>query len=494
MSVGTRYAEQPLVLLGLAAVGAAVVTAGTTERGQPLPPLVAVTAAAVAGFFARLWAVHRGRTWLSLTRDGFLIEDRHGTAEFLDDDVEDLATEAVPRYDRGVQCGTVRTGTVTFRAEVGGGALPFRYEYPTDQPDPLGLLLDRLLTRLIARAEAAVAGGDALRGDGWELTAAGLTAVAGRREVRVPADEVAAAEVVDRHVCVWPRGEPHPAVRVPVGSANALVLLGVLDRRLDRAGPAAGDDEEDMDGLGRVLFERGRSSPAGLIAVALAFAVPAAALGAAVNGPAGAAVGVAVLAVVGSPVFLAMLLTGGDVFRCHARGVYRRSCWRVRELRYEDVGTFAFSAARRYTNGMYTGSEVRLRFVPRADVGGRPVTFAASFQNGDEGLDDLREHVSRVVADGMRRRLDRGGSVGWTPGLRFRPDGLELTTPGGLFRRSETRLVPYHQVAGTEVRDGHFYLYLAGGRKPAYTTPVSADNFFPGLVLLDSARTRPVRA
>jgi hypothetical protein len=111
-------------------------------------------------------------------------------------------------------------------------------------------------------------------------------------------------------------------------------------------------------------------------------------------------------------VFLAVLLTAGDVFRCHTRGVYRRSCWMSRELRFEDVGTFTYSATRLYINGGYSGTYVRMRFAPRRGVNGRAVKFNTSIKNADAELENLREHVSRMVGAHMACGSARRGSNG----------------------------------------------------------------------------------
>jgi hypothetical protein len=53
-----------------------------------------------------------------------------------------------------------------------------------------------------------------------------------------------------------------------------------------------------------------------------------------------------------------------------------------------------------------------------------------------------------------------------------------------------TRLIPYDEIAGTDIQEGRFYLFLRGVRKAVYTAPVSADNFFPGLVVFEMIRYR----
>lgn len=485
-SVGSRYTEPLFVLLGFGAVGAVALTAYTAAQGELHPNLVAVVAVAVCLFLLRWWLVSRGRRWILPTEVGFILEDRHGTRSFTYDEILDLAMGSTIRYNGGVPRGTVCRGTIVTE----DCRVPFHYEFPLDQPDPLGFFFDRVLNCLIERAEADLAAGNAVPGERWELTETGLTFRTGRGERYVDAEDIAAAGVVGDHVCVWTQGESRASIRILVGSTNALVLLRLLNARITARGI---DPDDAIGGLGRVMFERGKSAnPFALLAVTLMFAAAFAGMGAlADDSIKGAALGLVVFAVVGSPVFLAVLLTAGNVFRCHALGVHSRFCWRSRELRYEDVGQFTYAATRSYYNGIYVGTSVRMRFTPRAGVGGRTVTFSASIKDGDADLDTLREHVSRVIAGQMRRRLEQGECPKWTDGLRFCPDGIEWTTPGGLFSRRVTRLIPYDEIAGTDIQEGHFYLFLRGVRKAVYTTPVSAENFFPGLALLEMVRYRP---
>ncbi len=482
LSVGSRYTEWPLILLGVGAAACAALLAYGTANGKMPPAFAEVTGGVIALFLLRGWLVARGRRWITPTDEGFVLEDRRGARAFADADVSDLATESTVRYGNGVPKAVVRGGAIALP----DGRVPFRYDYPLDRPDPLGEFLDRVLLRLTDQASAVVAAGGALEGDGWELTRDGLVVRSGGREKGLATEDVAAADVLDGRVCVWGRGEERPFARVPVGSANARVLLALLEGVVKANG--AGRDDS-VGGLGRVLFERGRSeNPLALLLLTLLFVGAGTAVGGWAGGVRGAVFGTLGVCAVGSPVFLVMLLTAGNVFRCHTGGVYRRSCWRSRELRFEDVGAFTYAATRTYINGGYAGTTVWMRFSPRRGAGGRPVTFSASVTNADAELESLREHVSRVVGARLLQRLEGGESVAWADGLRLRPDGLEWTASGGLFGRAVTRLVPYDEIAGTDIQEGQFYLFLRGVRKAVHTAPVSAANFFPGLLVLETLR------
>jgi len=469
-----------LILLGLGAAGAVALAGYDAAQGEPHPELIAAAAAANSLFFLRWWFVARARRWFTPTENGFILEDQEGTRSFTFDEISDLATASTIRYDGGVPRRTVRRGTIV----TNDCRVPFHYEFPLSQPDPLGFFFNSVERCLIERAKAALAAGATVRGERWEWTATGLTLQSQRCEQYVDAEEISAVAVVAEHVCVWTRGESHPSIRIPVGSANALVLLYLLDENLTARGI---DPDEGVGGLGRVLFERGKSNLFALLAVTLVFASVFAAIGAAADGISGALVGVVMFAVIASPLLLIVALTA-NFFRCHARGVYCRSLWRTREIRFEDVGRFSYGAVRNYHHGIHTGTHVRMRFEPK--TGGRPVTFAGPIKDGDVDLDSLRDHVSRAIAANLLHELQQGECVGWTEGLRFRPEGLEWTKPGGMFSRRVTRIIPYAEIAGTDIQQGHFYLFLCGVTKAVYTTPVAADNFFPGLVLLNMVQQR----
>ena len=217
LSAGSRYTEFPLVLLGLGAAACTALVAYGTANGKMPPAFVEATGVVVALFLLRGWLVARGRRWISPTEQGFILEDRHGTRSITDDDISDLATESTVYYGNGAPKAIVRRGAIILR----DGRVPFRYDFPLNQPDPLGLFLDRVLARLTDRAAAAIAAGDALQGDRWELTEDGLVVRSGGGERGLAAEDVVAADVVDGHVCVWGRREEHPFARIPVGSANA---------------------------------------------------------------------------------------------------------------------------------------------------------------------------------------------------------------------------------------------------------------------------------
>jgi hypothetical protein len=480
--VGARFWDTALILIG----GGAVMAAVLTYREIGLPRGNAAYSWIPAGvflgiFLLRLAHIVRNRRWITPAHDGLVLDARGRRVFVADDQVDDLAYTSRLRYDSGRAVGTRTEGQLL----VGTGGPPvrfrFRHDVPFDRHDPLAEVFDRILNGLTHRVGAELSA-HPLAGTDWELDSEGLTIGGGHGRRVLPIRDVAAVDLLEAKVCVWAVGEPTPCLRVPADSPGALVLARLLARELQDNPRAEGDDHE---GLGRVLFERAKSSSvAAAVGLLLLLGSLSAAAGCwAVGEPTGATLG-ATFAAVTSPVCLHAWFSRRNVFRCCTRGVFQRTAFGSAELRYENVGSFTYGATRHYVNGAYTGTKVEMQFRPRTRAAGRPINFSASLDGGDEELDDLRQHIARVIAGRMRRRLADGQAVDWTSDVGFRPDGLEIAARVGLFRRLEVRVLPYDHVAGIDLKDGVFYLFEHGRKRAVYQTPVSVENFFPGFELL----------
>jgi hypothetical protein len=328
--------------------------------------------------------------------------------------------------------------------------------------------------------------GRPLEGDGWLLDRTGLTHGSGPDEATIPVPAVAAVDIIDGKVCVWRAGDAEPAVRVPAGSPNALLLSHLLGRELAARPPAP----DDGPGLGRVIFQRDHSiGPAKLTLFGiLALGATLAGLGLGASAwNAGFPVKMTVIAgcliVSPIPMWVGAFFNRVNVFRCHNRGVCKVSARGAAELRYEDVSGFTYSLVRHYHNGAYTGTQVAMTFDPRSGDAKDKVVYSASIKNADEELDNLRDHVGRVVAAKLLARWQAGEPVAWTDGAAFTADGLDVP-PGGLLGRGDRRLVPFAEVAGHEFKDGTLYVYQTGQKKSVFSAKTSAANFFPGYFLL----------
>jgi hypothetical protein len=164
-------------------------------------------------------------------------------------------------------------------------------------------------------------------------------------------------------------------------------------------------------------------------------------------------------------------------------GVYQSGLRGEKSLRYADVASFSYGATRHYYNGAYTGTSLNMNFQPLAQVDCKPVKYSTTVKNADEALDDLRDHISRVIAGRMSNELAQDGSVRWTSNLTFHQNGIQYT-PSGFIGRKEPVLLPWDQFQGVDIQDGVFHLFEKNKPKSVMQENVSQANFFPGYYLL----------
>lgn len=496
ISIGSTYADAWYICCwvfgGLFLLIALIVAAAA----QQLTPAAVLAGIGVLFF---LFAVIRGmgiasrRRWLTSTRTGFVLEDRRGEFEFEDEAITDLGTWAKVRFSNGAPKGVTRTGALFVQADEFASRLEFQYEWGLNEEDPLGDFIERNLERLTKQATRAMEGGKEVSGDDWVLDKDGLTYADKGEDRTVPMAKLAAVDIVDGKVCVWRTGEPMPVVKVPAPSPNALVLYRVLTKRFE--GRPQSESEDDGT-LGRVIFERNKSlTTATLVMLFILSGVfTLIAIGLVVVGltsrprePGMALAGGGVLVLSGLIVF-ASLFYRVNIFRCHALGVSRVTTRGEVSMRFKDVRIFTYSAVRNYYNGSYTGTVINLKFEA---MKGEKLTYSATFKNADDEIDNLREHVSRVIAEHMRKKLVDGKTVAWTDRVRFTPEGLEIAGKSGLFGKGDDLFIPYAKVADATLDAGNFALIAEGRKKPVYETLVSTPNFFPGYVLLILIRFTP---
>jgi hypothetical protein len=96
--------------------------------------------------------------------------------------------------------------------------------------DRLGAVLVFLLAGLVEVTERKVRDGGTVAGWDWVLTREGLSAPADDHPI--PLEEIGAVTVRQRKVAVWRPEERYPFFVVPDDTANALLLMALLSRRL----------------------------------------------------------------------------------------------------------------------------------------------------------------------------------------------------------------------------------------------------------------------
>ena len=354
------------------------------------------------------------RLWLEdLEEDRFTLSDKRRTVELADTDLVEMATKVSVFYENGLPKSGQRKTTLLVDAPEFPTELDLSYKRPLKNPDPLAELFERWHTTMMAKAEEELQTSGVIVGTNWSLTRDDMSyqpeGKAKADEVSVSVRSVAAAEIVDRNVCLWADGEDLPFLKVPLGTPNAIALL-VMISKLNRDKPAS---NADAKGLGRVIFERNAGWSKGAISGSVIFGLILLVGGSALifsqlnNGP--PTLGVYILAaglcVIGIGLPLAGWLQRKNLLRCHERGLHRNINGKVTELRYEDIRSLTYSAVRHYYNGAYTGTIVSLLFTT---YDGASTKYTATFKNADDELDNLRDHASRVMAGTMLKKLEAG--------------------------------------------------------------------------------------
>jgi hypothetical protein len=437
---------------------------------------------------ARGVIVARGRQWITPTDEGLIFESNNGEFEFRDDDIVELGTWAKVVYSNGEPKSIQRDGLFILSAGEYRGDLKYSYTYPLQEPDPLAGLLDRNLERLTQGVVQQLARDEPLVGEGWEFDGTELVSTVDRTSEPVPLSAMTAVDVIDDKLNVWVKGEAKPAMLIPAGGVNALILLRHLAKKLEDRGPRT---DEDVPGLGRVIFERDHSTSSGVAICCWVFFLAIAAIGVAMivwnlmqqNGTPGYYIVGGLMAFLGVVIPWAIWANRVNIFRCHTRGVCKITTSATKQLEYKDVREFSYSVVRNYTNGAYTGTNMAISFSPDKDSGLETIDYSASVQRIDAEVDNLREHVSLVIASQMKQRLNTGVDVPWTAGFIFTPEGLDVQVPGGVFSKGKSLLVPYLECA-MNMHEGNFYLFRKSDNKQLHSIPVTQPNFFPGHILL----------
>jgi hypothetical protein len=437
----------------------------------------------------RFFVLSARRLWLEDLEDGqFALSDNRRTVELTDADLVEMNTNVSTYYENGVPKYGQRKTTLVLDAPEFPTELELYHKWPIKNDDPLTELFSRWHTAMMVKAEQELQSAGVLVGKDWSLTRDEVNyqlQINGKSvEDSVPMRSIAAAEVVDRKVCLWADGEDLPFLKVPLGTPNAIALMVMIAKfNKDKPAPAG-----NAKGLGRVIFERNAGWTKGAIIGGVIFGLILIAGGLVMlvyqlkNPP--SSTGMFILAggliLFGIALPLAGWYQRMNLLKCHERGLHRNINGKITEMRYEEIRSFTYTATRHYYNGAYTGTIVTMQF---DDHDGGTTKYTANFKNADDELDNLRDHVSRVMAGTMLKKLEAGQDVPWTGEMTFEPDGLDIQGGKGLFSKVKEQFLEWADIDNFGMDQGQFAIFAYGEKKPVYQTTVSQPNFFPGFYL-----------
>ncbi|RKG78921.1 hypothetical protein D7W79_11710 [Corallococcus exercitus] len=383
----------------------------------------------------------------------------------------------------GMQNGFVRLMNFTWK----GDWIEVFQRTQANTRDTFGPVLDQLLQRLADAAKAKIEAGDVLHGQGWMLGSQELIVAS---HGAMPLRALTHIGTFDRKVSFWREGEELPFFCVANDSPNARQLQLLTQRQLQlRERPQQSEREQPTSGpLGRILFERKPS--AGTREIARFLAIIAVLLGVLMSiNLAPDPVVVPIMGMLWGAAAGLVYLARVE-FRVYELGVTQRKL-RERTLRYSELTSFQFATVRTYRTGVYTGTALGMRFTPGPGL--RAITHDQITEGNDADLEALREHVAGIVATQLFERFQRGDDIPWGSMARFTQKGLVIRIPRLLHYDGE-RLLPYGARLRFHIEQGGFFLFVGPETKAALALPCGADNFYPGLKLLETLMSSAEKA
>lgn len=460
----------------LAMVGIVVMVA--SEEGKVIGNVMFWGGAVISGVTeVTVFILQKRRVWVLDTGSGFTLYEPTGESTIADPDVFAVSLWDKSIYTNGEFKGILRN----VRLWVRNREEPIRMTYKiTDKsPERVTELLQRHLDRLVEQGSELLSQGGEILGEGWALKQGGLRVEQGDNQSLVPVEQIAALDILKDEVCIWKINEQVASIRFPIASRNSHLLVHLLAKQLPE------DRDESLtsgEGLGRVMFEKPlglKTQPwiALLILSVLLFPVIAFF---SLLGAVAASAGIAGLST------LFWWLDRERCFRVCYNGVFLHGRTGEKQLRFDALESFTYSVTRNYYNGAYTGTTLSLTFVPLPSVEGNKITFNRTFKNEDTDFDNLRDHVSGIMAVRMGKELEETGRVPWTKDVTFCSEGLEYRPSGWLGKKQETLMLPWGQIANFNFQDGVLHIWQVGKNKSVIHESSSAPNLFPGFLLFVS--------
>jgi len=173
-------------------------------------------------------------------------------------------------------------------------------------------------------------------------------------------------------------------------------------------------------------------------------------------------------------------------FRCYENGVEELRLFSRKWFRYEDLLSFGY-----YESIIYYKSTIpisftyALTFVPRPESGQEPIHFSIQPLIEEPIYQELRDHVSTILAEQMLAAFEKHGIAAWTRNMVLEQTGLRCVTPAASGSQ-QSFLIPYANICDHVVEGREFRLYRDQDKQPCLIEDTLSLNFFPGLLVFES--------
>lgn len=432
--------------------------------------------------------VRSRRRWVQITDAGFVVTDRRGTREFHDSDVSGISLELHLKSGLGDANTCTRTCRLSLETSGGRERIELVNTFPEGYPDPLDLLIRRVVKELYLRAKRLVERGGSFAGEGWVLERHSLRVSRGREVQEFPLSDLVVVDVHDNAVCIWKRGLAEPAIKIPLEAANAHVLKRFLSVQFAKR-PETDAPHSSGHELGRVLFERRMSRSEivlwsillrGLSVGAVLF------ISSLINGlPIWTS---ALLSTALGTLFMLPLLLQPVSFCCHEFGIRQtRRLRREKRIRFEDLNVFTYIARRR--EQVYAQRQFKFIFVSYAPGHHERITYSTTRRSEDPELNHMWELACQSIASRMLADVRMGRNVVWTSNVRFVPGGVDYRT-AGLLGLKPALFLGFGDVDRFEIIGGRLHVWAKDRKKPVFNADIEERNFYPGLLVFSAMQER----
>ena len=435
----------------------------------------------ILSFVALAISLRRRLSWrfsAQMFTEGFTLDSK----TFRFDEVESLSIGEKFRLSNGKPIGIDR------RFVVRGARRRVEVRYFSGRTNPLAAFMEKLIDGVAAAAARKMQSG--IRGTGWQLDLTGIT-TPGKGTMRF--DEIGEVGMFDTAIRIWRRGGENAFLSVPADSENAVILLPLLENRIQPgttappASPASSTGGVSVlalsvastDPLGRLLFVRQPQQLLGVLTGIFGGFTPGIPFFWMSIKTTDELLGAVVMTIV-APLCLALTLHIFTlVIRFHEHAVVKKSVYGSRTLRYESVEEMTWAEAMLYVNGGYAGTSYTVKLRPSGE--GKPLGFTLRRKEIDADLATARGVIATHVAAGMERVLASAGRAPWGATAWITRDALELRRKG----KDETfDRYPWAGSLEFALEKGELKILQPGPEPLLHTIRTSAENFFPGLVLV----------
>ncbi len=166
----------------------------------------------------------------------------------------------------------------------------------------------------------------------------------------------------------------------------------------------------------------------------------------------------------------------------HPDGISYQSWFGSKELRLDELQRVYYSSVKRSVNFIPIGTYYKFKLI---DSSGKKLSFGNRVERPGVLGPKLVQHTHPALLNNAVRLLQSGQEVDFGKIRVTRDRGVKVTRPAWLGLRVRTEEIPWDQVSGYRIDQGHFYIFRQGQKTTTGPLVSQVPNAFVLLALLD---------